>query len=305
MRARYWLALGLLVVTAPVPLAGRSEARRDVRPAAVSQERGYILNARIRPLLFWIRKNDVGEARITWRADRTGAYGYELLVGSDPLKAPRKINNWGYIAEHVSGSNATIIGVMRGGKADSVEDAETRLAREGQEGYVFETISAAVAGNSFVSETVQVRTPSDLTFRDLEALLALAAGAEAPRRTAPMPEQTDPGFLSSVAELLRECSTAANVSKGRPTLPSPRAYIYNRRLYDLKVQSLKTIADFEASGRRYGTALDADFVATNRLTRRDTNFSIIWGTSGDVAGVPLKIVFRPKWWFEAELVLAR
>jgi hypothetical protein len=29
----------------------------------------------------------------------------------------------------------------------------------------------------------------------------------------------------------------------------------------------------------------------------------VYGADGDLKGVPLRIVFRPRWWFEAELVL--
>jgi hypothetical protein len=294
------LVLGLVMMAlasaVPPPAVG------EVTPAPISGQRRYLMNARIRPLLFWLRKNDVGEARITWRKDRNGAHGYELLVGSDPLKAPRKINKWGYLAEHISGEDATIVGVMKQAKAESVEEAEQQLAREGEGGFAFETISAEVSGDRFTVGTVLVRTPGDLTFRDLESLLARAAAASAPLRTSPLPGATAPGFLSAVADILRETSAGAAQSGGRPRIPSARAYIYNGRLYDLRLQSLDRQADFAAAGRRYGPALEGDFTVTNRTTRHTTRFSIVYGT-GELAGVPFKIVFRPKWWFEAELLL--
>lgn len=305
MRAKHVLLVVVLALAAsgPVPGAVVPPAPAPVQPAPVLRERQYTMNARVRPLLFWIRRNDVGEARITWRADRSGAYGYELLVGSDPLKAPRRINKWGYLAEHVSGREATIVGVMKQAKGESVEEAEAQLAREGDGGYVFETISASVSGDTFTVGTVQVRSPGDLTFRDVAALLARAARAEAPRRTTSVPAQTDPGFLSCVAALLRGSATAAGASTGRRTLPSPRAYVYNRGLYDLQVRSVKPVADFEVAGHQYGPALDADFAITNRHTRNVTKFSIVYGSNGELAAIPIRIVFRPKWWFEAELVL--
>ena len=299
------LAAAFLALALAGPVSGASGAAAgDVQPAPVSRERRYTLNARVRPLLFWIRKNDVGEARVTWREDRDGAHGYELLVGSDPLKAPRKINKWGYIAEHVSGADAAIVGVMKEANGDSVEDAEAQMARDGEGGFLFETIRANVQGGQFVSGTVQIRTPNDLTFRDLDSLLARAAAAAAPRRTVRVPDATAPGFLSAVADLLRETSAAqAGKPTDRPHLPAARAYIYNGRMYDLKMRSLKPRAEFIAEGRPRGPALDADFVITNRGTGNTTKFSIVYGTAGDLAGVPLKIVFRPKWWFEAELLL--
>ena len=51
--------------------------------------------AKVRPLLFWISKDDVGGARVSWRGDADGAFGLDLLIGSDPARAPRQINRWG------------------------------------------------------------------------------------------------------------------------------------------------------------------------------------------------------------------
>src|SRR5215216_1108953 len=55
----------------------------------------YRMLAKVRPLLFWISRDNVGGARIGWLADERGSKGFELLIGSDPARAPRKINRWG------------------------------------------------------------------------------------------------------------------------------------------------------------------------------------------------------------------
>ncbi|MBM3770324.1 MAG: hypothetical protein FJW27_03380 [Acidimicrobiia bacterium] len=60
--------------------------------------RRYRMAGRIRPLLFWFGKDDVGFARITWRSADEGCRAYELLVGTDPNRAPRGLNKWGFIA---------------------------------------------------------------------------------------------------------------------------------------------------------------------------------------------------------------
>ncbi len=59
------------------------------------------MSAAIRPLLFWIGDSDVGGARIVWRKDDNGRRGYEFLLGSDPTRAPRKINRWGFVREEL------------------------------------------------------------------------------------------------------------------------------------------------------------------------------------------------------------
>ena len=55
----------------------------------------YSLTVRVRPLLFWITRTGVGSGRIV-RADTGGGTRvYEFLIGSDPARAPMRINRWG------------------------------------------------------------------------------------------------------------------------------------------------------------------------------------------------------------------
>ena len=57
-------------------------------------------------------------------------------------------------------------------------------------------------------------------------------------------------------------------------LPPTQAYIYNGRLYDLKLRSLRARSNFSTNGRQYGPALDGDFIVMNRAMRETTKFSI-------------------------------
>jgi hypothetical protein len=304
MRTTQLLPLVLIgiAVSSQNPDAAGLRPTIDVARAPIVQERHYVLNARVRPLLFWIRKNDVGEARVRWRRAATGGYGYELLIGSDPLKAPRQINKWGYIAEDVSGSDATIVGVMKPTKDASVKEAEADVATEGQGGYQFDTIRARIAASELTSGTVRVQTPTDLTLRDLDALLSRTAVVPMTPRRFVVPADTAPGFLTALAGLINDTVSSASVADS-PRPPKARAYIYNGFVYDLSLPSIKVRADFVANGRHFGPAVDADFTITNRATGEITKFSITYGRTGAIAAVPLKVVFRPKWWFEAELVL--
>jgi hypothetical protein len=84
------------------PLAATSQAAGTELP--VVSEHRYRMLAKVRPLLFWISKDDVGGAKVSWRGSEDGGFGLDLLIGSDPRRAPRQINKWGYIAEQVRGS---------------------------------------------------------------------------------------------------------------------------------------------------------------------------------------------------------
>ena len=74
----------------------------------IHKEYRYRMSAAIRPLLFWIGDSDVGGARIVWRRGEDGRRGYEFLLGSDPIRAPRKINRWGFVREELRGDGARV-----------------------------------------------------------------------------------------------------------------------------------------------------------------------------------------------------
>lgn len=264
------------------------------------QEHAYQMNARIRPLLFWIRKNDVGDARITWRAQDGAGRGYELLVGSDPLRAPRKINKWGFIREELSPTDALVVGVMKQSNEQSIKDAEQQLAREGQGGFVFQAIRSRVTGDRAEAGVVIYRSPADLTYRDIGPLLERVNGLNGPRITTAVPPNTSPGLLFAVADVLSETARQPVKAGARVPLPPPRRYVYYRTLYDLKVRSLEAVPDPKARDR---ALIDAEFEILNQKTRDTTRFSILYAPTGPGAGVPVKITFRPRWWFEVELVL--
>lgn len=302
-----WALVLAAVVGAAAASADTRSAENTKNPAAAPaarfpavRERTYQMNARVRPLLFWIRKNDVGDARITWRAEQGAGRGYELLVGSDPMRAPRRINRWGFIREERSPAEALVLGVMKQSKEESVKEAEQQLAREGEGGFVFQAIRTRVSGDRAHAGVVTYRSDTDLTYRDLEPLLKRVSALEGPRQTTPVPENTWPGLLFAVADVLDETMKRGVPSRGDVPLPQPRPYVYYRTLYDLKVRSLEATPDERDRGRHL---LDAEFEIVNRTTRKTTRFSILYAPTGDGAGVPIRITFRPRWWFEVELVL--
>ena len=121
-------------------VAGSQPASRSVsgrcRPGhtlPVVAEHRYTVTARIRPLLlFWISRDNVGEAVLRWRAGAQNHLGFELLIGSDPERAPRHVNQWGYIAEEVTPGAATLLGVMKDSDDKTLEEAQKRVEGEGE-----------------------------------------------------------------------------------------------------------------------------------------------------------------------------
>jgi hypothetical protein len=92
----------------------------------VVREHSYVVNAKVRPvLLFWIGRDNIGAARITWRKG-SGRRTFEFLIGSDPARAPRQINRWGFIVEELDADNAEVLGVMRESNEETIEEAKAK-----------------------------------------------------------------------------------------------------------------------------------------------------------------------------------
>ena len=255
-------------------------------------------------LLFWIGRDNIGEARITWRKGLAGR-GLEFLIGSDPLRAPRRINRWGFIVEEVHGENAEILGVMRESNEQTIAEADARTARRDEsEVSTFKAARTTITGNQAVSGTMTVRAPADLTYRDLDALLALIP-REPPRlRTFGLPPGTQKGFLIALDSLIHASVGPCESRAGLRELP-PVPYVYNQTLYDLSLVSCAYEPEWKTPAGASTSAVDGQFQLTNRTTKNATKFRLVVGTSGEWRGVPLRMVFRPRWWMEIELMAAR
>lgn len=108
----------------------------------------------------------------------------------------------------------------------------------------------------------------------------------------PVPEEADHGFLTAVESLV-DTSVAlyrAGTAPGR----LKRVCIYANTLYEVRVESTRAAAT---------NTLESDFAVRNRATGKTSRFRMMYGAAGPLAGVPVRIVFRPNWWFEAELNL--
>ena len=55
----------------------------------------------------------------------------------------------------------------------------------------------------------------------------------------------------------------------------------------------------------YSNVVDARFKLRNLTTENLTTLHLAYGTSGELRGVPVRAMFRPRWWMEIELELAR
>ncbi len=274
-------------------------------PAPVTAEHRYRLSAAIRPLLFWVGKSNVGGARIAWRADGNGRKGYELLLGSDPARAPRKINRWGWAREDADPSGATMFGLMNRSEDDSLDQAKSSLG-PGKDGYLFKLNRARVERGVARAEATTLYAPEDFTLRQLGELLRFADQANAaPRvRTGALPAGTHPGLLFALADLVRAGVAAARAPGAEGPTPRTVQYTFNAGVYDLTVVLLGA-RRARAVRRAHLREVGAPGVREQepREGQRRSASCFACGTEGDLAGVPVFVRYQPKWWFKVEGVL--
>jgi hypothetical protein len=264
----------------------------------------YTMAGRVRPLLFWIGRDDVGMGEIVWRRGE-GGVAYELLIGTDSAKAPRGINRWGYLLEDSRPTGTRVLGVMSTSDEATISDVTSRPAGAQQVGR-FKGLDARIADGVSRSSTETIETERDFSVRDKELIVGRieARLKTAAVRDVPVPDGMRPGFLTAVAELVDDTIEARRVGepamrrlKGR-TIP----YVYGRRLYDLKLTDVESLRA-SAGGPSRGPTVRAEFGTRNRSTGSRTTFELEYATDGPLAGVPTLIRHKPRWWLEAVLKL--
>jgi hypothetical protein len=264
----------------------------------------YKMNGRVRPLLFWIGRDDIGMGEIVWRG-AGGAVAYELLIGTDAAKAPRGINRWGYILEDTRPSGTHVLGVMTTSDEATISEV-TRKAPGAQPVGRFKGIDARIAAGMSRSATETIETERDFSIRDKEEIVGRieAKLKEAVVREVPVPDGVRPGFLMAVAELVTDTIAARPDGEAALRRLTGRTipYIYSRKLYDLKLTRVEPIRP-PARGPSRGNLLRAEFETLNRSAGSRNTFELHYAADGPLAGVPTLIRHRPRWWLEAVLTL--
>lgn len=271
----------------------------------VVAEHHYQVNGRVRLLLvLWTGRDDVGLGRIVWRGSDE-ARAFELLIGTDPDRAPRRLNRWGYLAEVLRGDETTVVGVMTESDERSIEEARARLATEATRATtLLKALRSVVTRDETLAAPAEVQVPGRLTYADARAALEAIDRAPASQglKRRPLPPGTRPGFLTAAAELLHEAVARARTGRPlhRPTLSVP--FVYNATLFDLALEEATLLDRFELKGEEYRRVARGRFVVRNRATGRRTSFTLAFGTDGPLAEVPIQVVYQPHWWLQIELV---
>jgi hypothetical protein len=276
------------------------------RPGAmpVVREHRYRMSAAIRPLFFWTRASTVGGVLLVWRQGEGRQRGYEMLLGSDPRRAPLKINRWGWAREEGDETGSVMLGLMKQTTEESVDEARTRLASEGKQGFIFKVIRTRVANGEARAESTTTLTARDYTYRDLDELWQLVEATPAPPRvkSARLPGGTRPGFLFALGDLIHETVEGAGRAPEARRLPAGRVvtFQFNAALYDLTLRSAEYVPSATYGGRRFDRLVRMDFESVKQASRTRDRFTLAVGTDGAWAEVPVFVRYQPKWWLRTE-----
>lgn len=285
----------------------------------------YVMTARARFLLFWVGRDDVGGGYIrrATSASDPNLEMIQLLIGSDPAKAPRKINRWGAAFEtvrHAPGSAGNVdasafFGFMTQAKADSSSsELEQQMSKEKEgKAFAYQAILSRQTAGSGLAKTIPFASDTEFNIHTLDAarqriFAELDSKPGKTRTTEAALAQKCPrahGFLSSVAELVDGALERGERSK-------QTCYIHYGELYTLKLvraeaqKELKVEVEQKSGGalkQTYANPLQLDFEITTQQTGKVSRFTLVMGTQGAERGALLQIRYQPNWWFQVILNL--
>ena len=255
-------------------------------------EQQYAVTGRVKLLLIWTGRREVGQARFARFESSDGDRALRLVVGTDPERAPMRLNRWGYIDETTCHAETLVTGVMTESNEQSVDRAQVRGNDEARRLPLL-AIRSRVSAREAATETSTIIPTRTVTYRDVHEVLTMSPSTRSSLSVA-IPPQAESGFLRAVTSLIQE-SAAAYRRSPAPPAGIQRLYVYGGTLYDMTLRRSRKTDD---TGE-----LESEFEVRNRTTGAITQFQISYATSGSHAGVARRIVYQPRWWLELELLL--
>ncbi|HEX5070108.1 MAG TPA: hypothetical protein VFV78_07815 [Vicinamibacterales bacterium] len=271
-------------------------------PPAVTHSAHYRVHARVRPFLIWIGRRVVGAAQMNFELGssqfRVQSSKFELTIGTDPATTPMHVNRWGHLREATCGARTTVVGVMTQSDETTIDEAQRAAPAGG--GNAYRVVRSTIAGGTIESELLRLVLPDSTTYRDLAQVISGLPVPGAAKRVAATPGLAT-GFLSAMSELIGEAHAALR-RDGRIATPMARRYVHGTTIYSVTIGRASLITAARIGDRVYSTLVDADYEIRNHTSGELTRFSLATQLDGAAAGLPARVVFRPRWWLELELI---
>jgi hypothetical protein len=260
-------------------------------------EHRYRIIGRMRFALFSIERDNVGSARMTWRSDGATT-ALTLLVGSDPQRAPRSLNQWGYLREEVRSDHAEVFSLR------SLDGAEAAAAVGFSigDGPRFGVSCSSLNERDIDSTRTTVYAPG-VTYRMFEQLLdRIAVSSQWEEGHTPRPRSADAGFLTALEHAIRMGPRAGTDPKSLKMLQSV-AYVYNGVLYDLTIRGNEFLGRTTVGRRTFDRLMRSDFSIRNRQTGDVSKFGVTFSPNEAGTSLPVQIFYQPNFWLRVELRL--
>ena len=214
------------------------------------------------------------------------------------------INRWGFISEQTEGDTARLAGVMTETTDRTIDAARANPFAAANDSHVFRAIRATVHDNEAATATARIVVDTDVTYRRYAALLDRLPGDDSAVQRVRLAAGTEPGFLTAMKALVHDsvekCQNPARAAAGTGLR---RDYVYMGRIYTVSLSNASIVKGLSVAGRTYATAVDGDFEIRNKATGATTEFEMTYAITGADRETPLRVVYRPRWWVELQLLL--
>lgn len=261
---------------------------------AVLAEHRYRIVGKLRLAFFWAGRDDVGSARMTWRSDGTTS-ALTLLVGSNPVRAPRNMNEWSYLREEVQSNRAEVFTLRSLGSDEAPPNPRYTPA----EGPLF-GVSCASFREQDVHSAHTTVTARGATYWMFGRLLEqIAASPDWQERHIARPAGASAGFLTALQHLIGLGGTDARALKSL----QPEVYVHNNTVYDLSVRDSQNLGRTRVGARLFDRLIRTDFSVRNRTTEEVSRFGVTYLPDRVGRSLPVQIFYQPSFWLRVELRL--
>jgi hypothetical protein len=294
-----------LPAATPQGIADNSHSLPAPNELPVTSDYHYLLSASARPFLFWISRDNVGSGRMTWRRSADGTLALELLMGSDPERAPFKANRWGYIREVVRGDSAELVAVKTDTEEETIDEAKANVNQPAKD-RALTFIREQVTSSETRAAMAIVDVGRAATYRDLDFVLDRMSSIRAwDERVGSRPQSTRPGFLVALTELMQSGVDAWKSAPDSSFKYGSRTvrYIHRAKAYELRQADVEVLRDVTFRGQRHARLLQGAFRIRNPATNYQSHFTVTYGLDDGLAAVPVRITYQPRWWLRTQLTL--
>src|SRR5215469_5101832 len=219
----------------------------------------YVMTARVRLLLFWAGKDDVGGGYIRrgYAADDRRQESIQVLFGSDPAKGPKAINRWGAgtevlwhknaVAESRSGDaddvvSSAFFGFMKSSKGKSAAEMQQELKKEKDNGeHLFTGILSRVDAGRAVSVVVPLSSRTDFNLHQYGEAEPLVFEKLSKLEDRPVRELSDLAGCARSSEFLATVAQLMDAALAGRTHPQSLCYVYNAEVNTLTLERVNPV----------------------------------------------------------------